>query len=245
MKEISDAEFKSKQFELKKLEFEKTMDQRNFEIDNFWRRGWFFGALLLALAAAFFQSGDMVKQYQVYIAFLGLLVAISQSLMNRGSKYWQERWENRTKNRESALGIDVTKTRNQSRLEKHYLDVTNLAKNENGLVLSRRFSVSKLTVLVWDIIVLFFAFLWMKSCRFWPYPHGTVNKEVLVFHLVIVIYILLYFYLPRIASGNKNWRKSGGRVYQPFSRTTNQQGHSQGADSRYFDDSEKYVENDF
>ena len=27
---------------LKRLEFEKSLDQRKFEIENFWKRGWFF-----------------------------------------------------------------------------------------------------------------------------------------------------------------------------------------------------------
>ncbi len=36
-----------------KLEFEKALELRNFEIDNFWKRGWFFGALLLALITGY------------------------------------------------------------------------------------------------------------------------------------------------------------------------------------------------
>ena len=41
-----------REFELLKLEFDKCLDQRRFEIENFWKRGWFFGALILAIATA-------------------------------------------------------------------------------------------------------------------------------------------------------------------------------------------------
>jgi hypothetical protein len=97
-------------FELDKLVFEKSLAQRNFEIDNFWKRGWFFGILLLGISTAYF-SAKTEPDLRIYIAFLGMLVSFFQGLMNRGSKYWQERWENKTKHRESVLGIDLTKTK--------------------------------------------------------------------------------------------------------------------------------------
>jgi hypothetical protein len=151
------------EFELKKLEFEKSLELRNFEIEHFWKRGWFFGALLLAIATGYFKLNADIPEYCIYMSFLGFLVTLSQSLMNRGSKYWQERWENKTKNKESVLGIDVTKTRQFHNTEKYLIDITTLAKDENVLTLARRFSVSKLTFLVWDILAIFWFFLWLKD----------------------------------------------------------------------------------
>ena len=115
-------EKEQREFELLKLEFKKCLDQRKFEIDNFWKRGWFFGALVLAVGTAYFQAKDGDLLYRTYIASLGFLLSLFQGLMNRGSKYWQERWEAKTKRRESLLHIDVTKTKQFLEKEKYFLD---------------------------------------------------------------------------------------------------------------------------
>ena len=157
-------EREKRQFDLDKLEFEKSLELRNFEIKNFWNRAWFFGALMVAIASAYFEARKPEKMleedYRVYLAFLGFVVSLLQCLMNRGSKYWQERWENKTKNKESKLGIDLTKTKHVN--ERWLLDAGTLAKNENLFTLPRRFSVTKLTILVWDIITISWAILWIK-----------------------------------------------------------------------------------
>lgn len=192
------------EFERKKLEFEKSLYLRNFEIDNFWKRGWFFGALLLALIAGLISlrnaKGVDNSFYCICISFVALLVSLGQSLMNRGSKYWQERWEYVTKNKESALEIDVTKTRKfKSEIgdgvynDKYYIDVCIRDKSENWLIRSSRFSVSKITILIWDVITIFFLFIWLDEIK--PLeifkPPVIINYKALLFHLVILIYLIL------------------------------------------------------
>jgi len=92
-----------------------------------------------------------------------MLVSFFQGLMNRGSKYWQERWENKTKHRESVLGIDLTNAKLYGGTEKYYLDAGTLAKGENHFTRAARYSVSKLTILIWDLITISWFFLWLKS----------------------------------------------------------------------------------
>jgi hypothetical protein len=146
-----------------KFELENALTQRNFEIEHFWKRGWFFGLLLLGIATVYFQYTRKDNEYHIYIALLGLLVSFFQGLMNRGSKYWQERWENKTKNLETLLKVDITKTKRYGNFERYYLDAGTLAKGENIFTRASRYSVSKLTFLIWDLITFFWLFLWIGS----------------------------------------------------------------------------------
>lgn len=224
-------EKENRDFELLKLEFDKSLDQRRFEIDNFWKRGWFFGALILAIATAYFQVKEDDTVYRVYIAFLGLCVSFFQGLMNRGSKYWQERWESKTKRIESLLGIDVTKTKNFYEKEKYFLDAGVLAKSEGFLTRARRYSVSKLTVLVIDIITLSWFMLWLSNLDLGCIPIFSrigPGYSVTIVHCVYISYILFFWFR--------------GKVIEPFLRQVKPlDGRVKNA---YFDDSERYINGD-
>lgn len=210
------------EIDLKKLGFEKSLDQRKFEIENFWKRGWFFGALLVLLATGYFKLIVDKEEYCIYIAFVGFLVSFFQSLMNRGSKYWQERWESKTKNSESILKIDLTKTQKYAKDEKYYLDAGILGKNENPFTKARRFSVSKLTILVWDIVTISSFFLWLNSCHF--DTTSNIRWNAIFFHAVILIYIIVFFY--------------NGKVYEPL---TKKKGHHPNiSQNQYYLDNERY-----
>lgn len=213
--------------ELNKLEFEKSLAQRNYEIDKFWVRGWFFGALLLAIAAGYFGLTKDNKDYSIYFAFFGFLVSLAQSLMTRASKYWQERWELKTKNRESALGIDVTKTR-KFKNERYFLDSGTLAKDENFLTVARRFSVSKLTILIWDLIAMLWLFLWLKD---WNFDINTKPRiDAIAIHIIMVAYIVLFFC-------------RNGKVYERLKTKKNTDTHKDDAREPFYTDSENYLEN--
>lgn len=228
------------QFELDKLQLEKSLLLRNYEIDNFWKRGWFFGALLLAILTGYFGLKKDHPNYCIIISFLGILISLFQSLMNRGSKYWQERWEIKTKHQESVLGVDITKTKQFGQNERYYLDAGILAKNENWFVVARRFSVSKLTFLVWDIITLFWAALWLHDCNF--NLSYKMRWDVAIFHAVIIVYIGFFFFSP----GPRKPRNSrGGKVYERFLKNKNAgSAPPPNIHNPYFEDSEKYIKND-
>ncbi|MGH8841317.1 MAG: hypothetical protein ACREX1_01400 [Advenella sp.] len=77
------------------------LDIRKFEIGLYWQRAAYFWALIAAafagyfavLAAQYMPAND--KDFNAFvIACLGLIFSLSWFLVNRGSKYWQENWEN-------------------------------------------------------------------------------------------------------------------------------------------------------
>lgn len=216
--------------ERRKLEFEKALELRNFEIDNFWKRGWFFGALLVALVTGYFTiKKGQLSNFAVYIAFVSFLVSFAQCLMNRGSKYWQERYEYLVKNRESELDIDVTKMQKYNNKERFYIDASIRSKEENHLTRSNRFSVSKLTFLVWDIVTIFCFFLWLTELLnfyFCLNDSKFVHLMILIFHGVIVIYIFIFSYKGEVfqrllKSIDDTDGKNNNRYFKPMCKYVN------------------------
>lgn len=182
-----------------KLEFEYALHQRNFEIDLFWKRSWFFGALLTVIITGYFLLYDeknypVLSDYRVCISFIIIIIVYSQVKIIRGSKYWQERWEYKTINRESKLGIYVTKDKIIKNIhEKYYTDSSIIAKNENFLTMSYRNSVSKYTFLVWDILLIVCILFWIndivsnynRSNIF----DGELTAKIFTFHFIIFVYV--------------------------------------------------------
>jgi len=70
---------------------------RNFEIEHYWKRATYFWAFQVAIFAAF---GLLWKEtiawslITVALAGLGILTAVANALSARGSRFWQENWEN-------------------------------------------------------------------------------------------------------------------------------------------------------
>jgi hypothetical protein len=70
------------------------VDTRKFEIELFWKRAFFFWGFI---AAAFAGYGVLHQAHAtdlaLAIACFGLVCSVAWTLVNRGSKYWQENWE--------------------------------------------------------------------------------------------------------------------------------------------------------
>lgn len=84
------------------------LDIRKFEIDLYWRRAsyfWTFIGAALAGYVAIQASNSLTKTaLSVLLSCLGLVFSFAWLLANRGSKYWQENWENHV----DMLEDDVT-----------------------------------------------------------------------------------------------------------------------------------------
>jgi len=232
--------------DLNKFELEKAIELRNFEIDNFWKRGWFFGALLIALFAAYYtlKKGGL-PNWALCASLVVFLVSFVQGLMNRGSKYWQERWEYVTKNKEAALRINLTRTRNPRWTgkvdneivfrERALIDACILAKEENWFTSSKRCSVSKLTFLIWDLLTICSLSIWIREILLRIFRLEETNciklVELLGFHLVIFSYVVIFFI--------------SGKVFEPLAKDTEDyyRKHRQ-SKSKYYPLSEAYVNNE-
>jgi NADH:ubiquinone oxidoreductase subunit 3 (subunit A) len=106
------------------------------------------------------------------------------------------------------------------------LDSGTLAKGENHLTRAARYSVSKLTILIWDLITISWLFLWLKSWRL--DFHSTISIEAILIHVLVVGYIYFFF--------------KKGKVYQALDKT--KYFKEPFVVEPYFTDSEKYVKNE-
>lgn len=177
------------------LELNKSLEFRNYEIDNFWKRGWFFGVLIIFLLTTYFSLiKNGLLSYTIFLSFLQFLVALLQTLMNRGSKYWQERWEFKVKNREMECKIDITRTEKYNENEHKYIYACILSKNENILTRAHHISVSKLAFLVWDILVIFCFYIWLNDLLYLFTDAIPLWVKILVYHVSLLLYIILFFW---------------------------------------------------
>lgn len=87
---------------LQKIEkaLEKAHDIRKFEIDKYWSRATYFWAFTASVYVAYFHvlkdlhCGRHGKISLVVLAALGLFFSFSWWMSSRGSRHWQENWEN-------------------------------------------------------------------------------------------------------------------------------------------------------
>lgn len=74
------------------------LDIRKFEIQLYWTRATYFwtfiGAALVAFGAVRTLPGTEKNDFSVFVSCLGFLFSFAWYCVNRGSKYWQENWEN-------------------------------------------------------------------------------------------------------------------------------------------------------
>lgn len=174
--------------------YDKVLDLRKFEIENFWKRTLFFwGTIALIYTGAF---NAKLGEYQIIIPLIGLLFNIIFSLSTRGSKYWQEHWESIAVVFENELKFDLFKHDTQNLVNQN---------SKSKFTKPYRFSVSKLTMLLSDLSVLLWIFLWIKELFILIYEKKlkfdicSQNTELhwftiafFVIHLLLIGYFIIF-----------------------------------------------------
>jgi hypothetical protein len=146
---------------------ELAADVRKFEIGLFWQRSLFFwgfiGAAFVAYAALL-KGGNTDKNLPLAIACFGFVCSVAWSFANRGSKYWQEYWENEVEQIEcKVLRYRLFGKEGRVQTEK------------NWWLRARRYSVSKLTIALSDFTIMIWLLLIAEVL-----PWGTfeANKDL-------------------------------------------------------------------
>jgi hypothetical protein len=125
-------------------------DVRKFEIGLFWQRSLFFWGFI---GAAFVAYGVLIdkndKDFALAVSCFGLICSFAWTLQNRGSKYWQEAWEQKV----NVVEDCVLKARLFSNIE---------PVEDKGWFGAARFSVSKLAIALSDFTVLIWLVLAWK-----------------------------------------------------------------------------------
>lgn len=189
-------EFKNAKTELDLNLYKEILELRKFEIENFWKRALFFWGTIAIVLAGYFKA-DINDKYLIFISFLGIIYNSIFSLSIRGGKFWQEHWENMAIVYENSLKFGLLKELSSKLIHK---------KNKSSFITYPfRFSVSKLTMLLSDIMVLLWVMFWLKdiyklfknksilfdfSCKNEFHPF-TIS--LILFHLILGVYIYVFF----------------------------------------------------
>jgi hypothetical protein len=72
---------------------------RNFEIELYWKRATYFWTFIAAAFAGYFAllglAGHQEHNFPAFVvSCIGIFLTFSWFLVNKGSKFWQENWEN-------------------------------------------------------------------------------------------------------------------------------------------------------
>jgi hypothetical protein len=181
MREISEEEYNNSFIEssadIHKKAYKIANDNRKFEISNYWKRANYYWLFQASVYAGYFYS--LTAEHNRYlcenpeiivgITCLGFLTAFAWYLTNKGSKQWQDNWENHVYKLEEGITGPLYKT----------------TSNENT------FSVSKVNQLVSLFSALAWVLLGLKTVgSFFGYPLAFI-AYFLVISLIVSIF---YFY---------------------------------------------------
>lgn len=164
----------------KRLILEYAEAARQFEIERFWQRSTFFWALIGAAFVAYGVLYEKKGEPLILISGFGVVASLSWTLQNRGSKYWQEAWEQKIESVElSVLGAHLFSNR------EHVF--------RNGLWGASEYSVSKLAIAISDFAVsiwislLIIAVIASSSSSYLIFG-GVVSLVIVIFAAALLIY---------------------------------------------------------
>ncbi|MGX8948469.1 RipA family octameric membrane protein [Providencia stuartii] len=153
------------------LVFETVSENRKFEIELYWKRTAYFWALIAMVFAAYFSfitMGKIVEYRRVYltlISSIGSVLTFAWILANKGSKFWQENWENHMDLIENKITGPLYKTLLHRPTEEDAIELESegVRKRSDFITKPKEFSVSKINQLIGSFILIiwFVQILWV------------------------------------------------------------------------------------
>jgi hypothetical protein len=170
--------------------FKIITENRQFEIENFWKRTVYFWGTLAVIMLGYYNLKDNPKVL-IFLTYLGVLYNLIFSLSLRGSKYWQEHWEIIAVKYEAKMKFKLFGWDAERMIREN-------AKNAFWLTRPRRISVSQIAMVLSDLTLVFWGAMvvneWSKLCRnkvlhfdlewgnsFDPYSFGVIFFPILIF----------------------------------------------------------------
>lgn len=182
-------EVNAKESTLREAAFNQVSEIRKFEIELYWKRATYFWALIAVAFAGYFSilaSEHMRSKFflSFIISCIGFVFTFAWFLSSRGSKYWQENWENHL----DLLENDVTGPLYKTLLE----TVTHEKSIEKLITGPIRMSVSKIN----HCVSIFIAFVWFLLITFSSYsslhlfelPAGKCLKIGLFVFIILITF---------------------------------------------------------
>lgn len=157
---------------------------RAFEIELFWKRSIFFWGFISVAFAGYGAFRAAHSDLAIVVACFGLVCSTAWTLLNRGSKYWQENWETKVERYESDVTGPVFAVQEDVQPKGPWLQ-------------ARRYSVSKLLIALSDYVLL----IWLTLVGWEGYEferHIALSVKdvgIVAFGVVSIVYaaLLLFF----------------------------------------------------
>lgn len=165
-----------------KKTFDVAHENRKLEIGLFWQRSLFFWGFVAMALVGYGATYEKSIPLSIMCALFGLVCSIVWASGNRGSKYWQEYWENKVSFYQHYTKGNIF----YDRTPKHPSLIENYA--------PRRISVSKLTMALSD----YMAFMWFVLClytigkTFFTIPKHIYEYGAVVLFLLTLVYCLIF-----------------------------------------------------
>ncbi|CFW62439.1 TPA: hypothetical protein ACY3XX_001983 [Yersinia enterocolitica] len=179
--------------------FKEVADIRKFEIELYWKRTTYFWTLISVAFAGYFaitsaKEFDYRFLFSLVIASMGLVFTCAWFFANKGSKFWQENWENHLDLLEDGVTGPLYKTvvsrapssekENKNRIFDQYITGPG------------KYSVSKIN----QWVGLFVIFIWVGLCIFslshYLTPYDIKNGlSVLLIILIPALAFLMIFFM--------------------------------------------------
>lgn len=184
--------------ELRKNALKTALEIRKFEIELYWKRATYFWTFIGAALTGFiavqqFNATEKIF-WSVLIGCLGFVFSVAWYCVNRGSKQWQENWENHVDLLEDGTSGPLYKVvTTRPEFDKPYYHPKGVwERTKNVIIGPGPFSVSKIN----QIVSLFIIFLWIGLVIkvLPPIRYGApLNKEyatIIIFAVIMFVVIL-------------------------------------------------------
>jgi hypothetical protein len=153
---------------------------RAFEIDLFWKRSIFFWGFISAAFVGYAALRSANSDLAIVVACFGMVCSSAWTLLNRGSKYWQENWEAKVERYE----VNVTGS---------LFAVQEPVQRKGRWLQARRYSVSKLLIALSDYILTMWLvlFAWENYRFVRQFELSAKDVGIGTFGVVSISYVLL------------------------------------------------------
>ncbi|MEW8214334.1 MAG: hypothetical protein AB2725_06420 [Candidatus Thiodiazotropha endolucinida] len=163
----------------------QALDIRKFEIELYWKRATYFWTFIAAALAGFgaiqVSTAASKTDLSVVLSCLGIVFSVGWLCVNRGSKHWQENWENHVdmlEDDEVGPLYKVVLTRAKPANKREWL--------EHIVTGPSQLSVSKVN----QIISIYVSVLWL-CLLFYSLPPFDLSAPINWLYLILIIFTLV------------------------------------------------------
>ncbi|MFZ0050673.1 MAG: hypothetical protein WAK96_02770 [Desulfobaccales bacterium] len=175
--------------------FKYALDNRKFEIELYWKRATYFWTFIAATFAGYgaIQASSIAQKtdLSVFLSCLGFVFSFGWHLVNRGSKQWQENWENH---------VDLLEDKIIGPLYKVVLTRPKPSNLKDRIIRMLAgpspFSVSKINQMISLYVTILWVILIFKSLPRFNLT-AAIDWEYLIIILFTIITVILFFTIGR------------------------------------------------